>query len=86
MSLWSIHDGISIPGTGEEWKIILLDRIENVVERDKNHASVVIWSMGNEAGQGENYAAGAEMIRGKDSTRLVHYEGDNQYTDMHSEM
>lgn len=81
-----VDDGINIPGNGEEWKTMLLDRIENVVERDKNHASVVIWSMGNEAGQGENYAAGAEMIRGKDSTRLVHYEGDNQYTDMHSEM
>ena len=81
-----IEDGISIPGTGEEWKVILLDRIENVVERDKNHASVIFWSMGNEAGQGENFGAGADMIREKDSTRLVHYEADHKYTDMHSEM
>ena len=41
---------IHIPGNGEEWRIMLLDRIENVVERDKNHASVIFWSMGNEAG------------------------------------
>ena len=77
---------VHIPGNGEEWKTMLLDRIENVVERDKNHASVIFWSMGNEAGLGENYGAGAEMIHEKDSTRLVHYECDNQYTDMHSEM
>lgn len=77
---------IHIPGNGEEWKTMLLDRIEHVVERDKNHASVIFWSMGNEAGLGENYGAGAEMIHEKDSTRLVHYETDNQYTDLHSEM
>ncbi len=81
-----MDEGIHIPGTGEEWKTMLLDRIEHVVERDKNHASVIIWSMGNEAGIGENYGAGAEMIHEKDPTRLVHYEGDNQYADMHSEM
>ena len=46
---------IHIPGNGEEWRIMLLDRIENVVERDKNHASVIFWSMGNEAGTGPNY-------------------------------
>ena len=56
---------IHIPGNGEEWKTMLLDRIEHVVERDKNHASVIFWSMGNEAGLGENYGAGAEMIHEK---------------------
>ena len=77
---------IHIPGNGEEWRIMLLDRIENVVERDKNHASVIFWSMGNEAGTGPNYGMGADLIREKDSTRPIHYEVDNIHADMHSEM
>ena len=81
-----MDEGINIPGTGEDWKAALLYRIENVVQRDKNHPSVIIWSMGNEAGQGPNYGAGAEFIHQLDSTRITHYEGDSQYADLHSEM
>ncbi len=81
-----MEQGINIPGTGEDWKKALLYRIENVVQRDKNHPSVIIWSMGNEAGQGENYGAGNELIHKIDPTRITHYEGDNQYADLHSEM
>ena len=44
---------INIPGEGEDWKTALLYRIENMVQRDKNHPSVIIWSLGNEAGSGE---------------------------------
>ena len=47
-----------------------------MVERDKNHPSVVIWSLGNEAGTGRGLTAMAEWIHGRDSSRLVHYEGD----------
>lgn len=77
---------VHIPGNGEEWKTNLLYRVENVVERDKNHPSVIIWSLGNEAGLGPNYGAAAEWIHENDATRMVHYECDNQYADIHSEM
>jgi beta-galactosidase len=44
------------------------------VERDKNHPSVIFWSLGNEAGFGVNHVAMADWIRGRDRTRLIHYE------------
>lgn len=77
---------LNIPGTGEEWKAAMFYRIENMVQRDKNHPSVIIWSMGNEAAAGENYSAANDMIHELDSTRFTHYEGENNYTDIHSEM
>jgi beta-galactosidase len=57
-----------------EWKKAHLDRIIRMVERDKNHPSVIIWSMGNEAGDGTNFEAGSEWIHRRDSSRPVHYE------------
>jgi len=61
-------------GNNPEWKDAHLDRIIRMVERDKNHPSVVIWSMGNEAGDGINFEAGSEWIHKRDSQRPVHYE------------
>jgi beta-galactosidase len=57
------------------WKAAFLDRAIRMVERDKNRASIIIWSLGNESGYGENHIAMAEWIRQRDSSRLVHYEG-----------
>ena len=59
-----------------------------MVERDKNHPSVVIWSLGNEAGTGRGLTAMAEWIHSRDTSRLVHYEGDwdCRDTDMYSRM
>ena len=57
-----------------EWRKAHLDRIESMVERDKNHPSVIIWSMGNEAGDGTNFVAASEWIHRRDPTRPVHYE------------
>ena len=51
-----------------------LDRGSRMVERDKNHPSVIIWSMGNESGYGPNHAALAGWIHQNDPTRPVHYE------------
>jgi beta-galactosidase len=56
------------------WKEAHLDRVRRLVERDKNHPSVVIWSMGNEAGDGENFTACYQWIHQRDDTRPVHYE------------
>jgi beta-galactosidase len=57
-----------------EWKDAHLDRIRRMVERDKNHPSVIIWSMGNEAGDGTNFEAASEWIHRRDPSRPVHYE------------
>lgn len=64
------------PVDDERWTPALLDRAARMVERDKNHASVIIWSLGNECGSGSGLTAMAEWIRGRDPERLVHYEGD----------
>lgn len=66
----------SIPASKKEWAEMCLDRIKSMVERDKNHASVTMWSLGNEAGSGQNFVDMANWIRENDSTRPVHYEGD----------
>lgn len=59
-----------------EWEAAYLDRMERMVERHKNHPSVIIWSLGNEAGFGHNHRAMAEWTRRADPTRPLHYEGD----------
>ncbi len=59
-----------------EWEQAYLDRMERMVERDKNHPSVIIWSLGNESGFGRNHRAMAEWTRKADPTRPIHYEGD----------
>lgn len=52
-----------------------LDRMERMVERDKNHPSVVIWSLGNESGYGNNHIQMALWAKKRDAGRLIHYEG-----------
>ena len=52
-----------------------LERAVRMVERDKNHPSIIFWSLGNESGSGFNHASMAEWIRFYDATRYVHYEG-----------
>ncbi len=51
-----------------------LDRMERLVEPDKNHPCVIIWSLGNESGFGENHRAMALWARKRDGSRLIHYE------------
>ncbi|MBE6541581.1 MAG: DUF4981 domain-containing protein [Ruminococcaceae bacterium] len=58
-----------------EWTHVYIDRAERMVERDKNHPSIIFWSLGNESYIGENHAAMTAWIRSRDLSRLVHYEG-----------
>ncbi|WP_042163366.1 glycoside hydrolase family 2 TIM barrel-domain containing protein [Paenibacillus gorillae] len=58
-----------------EWREAYLDRIMRVVERDKNHPCVVMWSLGNESGYGANHIAMAEWTRDRDGSIPIHYEG-----------
>ncbi|MEU6574287.1 glycoside hydrolase family 2 TIM barrel-domain containing protein [Streptomyces sp. NPDC046805] len=76
------------PVDDARWTPALLDRAARMVERDKNHPSVVLWSLGNEAGTGRGLTAMAEWIHGRDPSRLVHYEGDVNCrdTDVYSRM
>ncbi len=57
------------------WEAAYVDRAVRMVERDKNHPSIIFWSLGNEAGYGRNHVAMAAWIHANDPTRLVHYEG-----------
>jgi beta-galactosidase len=56
------------------WAGAYLDRVTRMVMRDKNHPSIIIWSLGNEAGEGPNHAAMAGWVHDFDITRPVHYE------------
>ncbi len=71
-----------------EWMEAHMDRIRRMVERDKNHPSVIIWSMGNEAGDGTNFEAASEWIHRRDPSRPVHYEraGLKPHTDIYCPM
>lgn len=57
------------------WAAAFIDRTQRMVMRDRNHASVVFWSLGNESGWGPNFAMTSAWIHEYDSTRPVHYEG-----------
>ncbi|GAB7105554.1 glycoside hydrolase family 2 TIM barrel-domain containing protein [Streptomyces phaeofaciens JCM 4814] len=76
------------PGDHAEWTTACVARAQNMVHRDKNHASVVIWSLGNEAGGGSTFTAMYDWIRSYDTTRVIQYEGDDRpgISDIRSEM
>lgn len=57
-----------------EWKAACLDRAERLFERDKNYGCIVMWSLGNESGCGENHRHMANWIRSRDSKAIIHYE------------
>jgi len=69
-----------------EWRAAFVDRMAKMVERDKNHPSVVIWSLGNEACAGENFVHMADYARKHDPTRFIHYDKMNHIADMDSRM
>lgn len=62
-----------------DWEKQHLDRMERLIERDKNHPSVIVWSLGNEAGFGKSHEKMARFTRERDDTRLIHYEGASPY-------
>ena len=69
----------------ESWQAMYIDRQVRMVLRDRNHPSVIFWSMGNESGGGENFVACKKAIQELDD-RLIHYEGMNEVADMDSRM
>ncbi|SDB22855.1 glycoside hydrolase family 2 TIM barrel-domain containing protein [Butyrivibrio sp. INlla16] len=81
-----------VPKDKPEWKAMMLDRIDSIYHRNKNHPAILIWSIGNEAFGGEVPYAMSRRFKEHDNTRLVHYEGlfhDRRYndtSDMESQM
>lgn len=77
-----LHD----PNTA--WDKAILDRVRNMVERDKNHPCIIFWSLGNESKDGESFAKASQWIRQRDNSRPIHYDRDSKlaYTDMFSVM
>ena len=81
-----------VPGDDGRWRNMLLDRVNSCWQRDKNHPSILIWSVGNESFGGEVIRDMADRFRALDRDRLVHYEGifhDRtwpQTSDMESQM
>lgn len=59
-----------------DWEAQYVDRMVQLVQRDKNHTSIIMWSLGNEAFYGRNHKAMYDYAKSFDSGRLVHYEGD----------
>ncbi|MFO7691573.1 MAG: glycoside hydrolase family 2 TIM barrel-domain containing protein [Vicinamibacterales bacterium] len=75
-------------GNNPAWSVAHMDRTVRMVERDKNHPSVIIWSLGNEAGDGVNFEATSAWVRQRDRTRPVQYEraGLKPHTDIYAPM
>ena len=76
------------PTDDPAWEPVLVDRVTRMVRRDAHHPSIVMWSLGNEAGEGCNVEAMASAIRALDDTRPLHYEGDwsSEHVDVYSRM
>ncbi|MBF4565993.1 glycoside hydrolase family 2 TIM barrel-domain containing protein [Plantibacter sp. VKM Ac-2876] len=67
------------PPTEPVWRDAMLDRVQRMVERDKNHPSIVVWSMANESWVGENFDVLEQWIRERDPSRPIMYERDPSY-------
>ncbi|MDR2688095.1 MAG: DUF4981 domain-containing protein [Oscillospiraceae bacterium] len=68
------------PGSHPQWREAVCDRARRMVLRDRSHACVCIWSLGNESGDGENFTHEKQAILALDGSRPIHYEGDFDYT------
>src|SRR5699024_3400450 len=70
------------------WLDVHVDRLCRMVHRDKNHPSIIMWSLGNESSFGDNFREMARVCKEMDPSRLVHYEGDRkaEVTDVYATM
>lgn len=77
-----------VPAKDERYHPALLERMQRMVERDKNHPCIALWSLGNESHTGPGIAAMAAWTKQRDPSRPVHYEGDYdcEYVDIYSRM
>jgi beta-galactosidase len=78
----------SIPGSEPKWTKPCVDRVVRMIERDKNHPSIIIWSLANESGDGDNFKIMKQAAKDLDNTRPIVYEGDRHvaYSDIFVQM
>lgn len=69
-----------VPGSNPLWTKMCIEKMERMVLRDRNHACVFMWSLGNEAGDGDNFMKMKQAALKLDDTRQFHYEGDFDLT------
>ena len=81
-----MHERELLPGSDPLWTNACLERIKRMIARDKNHPSIIIWSLGNESGHGENFKVMASYARAVDPSRPIHDEQMNSIADMISHM
>ena len=77
--------GNSVMGQNPLWEAAHVDRAVSVVQRDKNHACVILWSLGNEGGRGRNMKAMAEAVKSIDTTRPVYCDSDRSVSAIYDE-
>ena len=70
-----VTEDSAVPGSKPEWEGACVDRVNSMMKRDYNHASVVIWSLGNESYAGDVFRAMSVHVHELDPNRPVHYEG-----------
>jgi beta-galactosidase len=75
-----------LPRSNPKWTAAVVDRMKSMIQRDKNHASIIMWSLGNEAGMGDNFFVMRDYAHKVDPSRPVHYEGYNDAADIYSRM
>ena len=77
-----------LPGSDLRWEKHCVDRVQRMVLRDRNHPCIIFWSIGNEAGKGDNFTRMYKTIKELDNTRPIHYEGSHsrKCTDVISRM
>lgn len=69
----------TVPGSHPEWTANVLDRANSMLQRDKNHPSILMWSLGNESFGGDNFIRMHDFLQEADPSRIVHYEGVQQW-------
>ncbi|MGN1366577.1 MAG: glycoside hydrolase family 2 TIM barrel-domain containing protein [Victivallis vadensis] len=70
------HDNYTNICRDPRWKTAIVARAERMVLRDRSHACIIGWSLGNESGSGENHQAEAAAVRALDDSRIIHHEGE----------
>lgn len=79
------HGNHSISGM-PSWAPAYKDRMDRMVKRDRNHPSIIFWSLGNEGGNGDNFDEMYKVAKALDPSRPIHYEGKNELADIDSHM
>ncbi len=84
---YKVHGGYGI-SNDPKWEKAFIDRVERMYKRDRNHPSIIMWSLGNESSSGVNHRAMAKWLKDNGAKLPIHYEGaaEDDYVDVYSRM